>query len=134
MNKNKIEEGNYVGYLWMSNSSTPECWKEPKLFSKELDTNQNPFVIEGMLFDADRQVSYSIKYVDGEYIVHRWNLQEDFPPVDFESTTFHCSAHSRIGGNLLFKRYWHIVPDHACLDMPVLMPYAQVFVGFNNID
>ena len=129
---NKVEQGNYVGYIWMSNENKPEVWKEPKSYSNELDASTNPFIVEGMLWDADREVSYSIKYVDGKYIAHRWDLNTDFKGEDYEYQKETLTAHARMGGKLLFRRYWHAVEDAACLGMKVLKPYAQVFVGFND--
>ena len=71
----------YEGYLWWSDSSTPEVIdgnrKLPITFDEQYSTllspsaTQKPFIVEGNLWDVSNRVSIYIKYVDGEYIVRR---------------------------------------------------------------
>lgn len=132
MKVNTIEQGNYQGYLWKSDASEPRVLNgEP--FTESLVPMQNPFIIEGQLYDADRHVSYSIRYVDGQYIIHRWDLENDLQGDDFEYTEKEAVPHRIKSGKLIFRQYWKAEPDALCEGMKVLNPHALVFVGFKLI-
>ena len=73
----KIEKSIYDGYIWYSDKSEPEVFQSQDF---EFDTDEivNPFIIEGQLYDAQKRVSYSIKFVDGEYICKTYeNVSKD---------------------------------------------------------
>ena len=61
---NSIKSGNYEGYIWRSNAQTPKLIVGD--FKEDLSV-KNPFIIEGQLYDKAKRVSYSIKFVDGEF-------------------------------------------------------------------
>ena len=65
----------FQGYLWMSDQPKPEIFDKDKERQLVLDSTKNPFVIEGQLSDGEK--SYSIKYVDGEYIVVEYDVTDD---------------------------------------------------------
>lgn len=114
---------NTQGYFWMSDEAKPTL----ELRDIELDDTKNPFVIEAQLFDGE--VSTSIKYVDGKYIVKEYRLSE-MPSTDF---TEHTYVSHRMGGKkLVFRKYWHPVPDEMCCGMEVLKPAEILFVGFKK--
>lgn len=121
----KIEKSKYEGYLWYSDTSTPDI-KTGEEFGIEINEDANPFIIEGQLFDGKKSVS--IKYVDGKYVVNTYDLEK----LDgvFQEREFHSY---RMGDRRLkFKQYWRPQKDELCEDMQVLQPAELVFVGFNN--
>ena len=97
-----------------------------------LDENVNPFVIEGQLYDSENLVSYSIKYVDGKYIIKKYQLKStDFNNVDIDILDF--KAHRMGEGRVLqFLQYYREEEDSLCAGMKVLQPKEKVFVGFKK--
>ena len=97
-----------------------------------MSPNKNPFIVEAQLYDANTMLSYSIKYVDGEY----WILEHQVASTDFNRTDVEIKdfyAH-RIKGHkrLQFLQYWIEDKDPLCENMQVLQPAELVFVGFND--
>lgn len=132
MKTNHIESGNYIGYYWKSDANAPQLLPGVP-FDEILDEAANPFIIEAQLFNPETHVSYSIKYVDGRYLIHRWDLTQDFLTQDFEFDDKEYQAHPRLGSQvMMFRQYWKAVVDPQCLDMKVLQPHALVFVGFKE--
>ena len=116
------------GYLWWSDLQEPKVYCGEKM-DQSFDENANPFVVEGQLFDKDNNVSYSIKYIDGEYIVEKFEVQDDdFTNPNNETKTY---LSNRMGDRWLsFLRYWEEKNDENCMNMPVLTLTKNVFVGF----
>ena len=123
----------YKGYLWLSNSKTPEEYLVPSEVSDFLKTvadNKNPFIIEGQLFSEEANKSYSIKYVDGTHIVIEYDLNNLPAGWVFDEKGF---IPNRINASKLnFRQYWKPEIDGFCEGMKVLQPAAFVFVGFEN--
>lgn len=132
MKVTNIEQGKYQGYIWKSNADEPIVFNGVS-FTESLDPIQNPFIIEGQLYDADRSISYSIRYMDGRYIILRWDLKIDFQGEDFDYTEKEAVPYRMKSGKLLFRQYWKAESDKLCEGMKALNPYAQVFVGFKSI-
>lgn len=128
MKVNNIESGNYVGYVWYSDADKPELINGS--FDKELLV-QNPFIIEGQLYDEERQVSYSIKFVDGEYWIMQYNLSE---MQDVENAELSFFANRIPNKKLKFRQYWRTQKDENCEGFEVLHPAEYVFIGFENIN
>lgn len=122
----KIDKSKYVGYIWYSNQSKPDV-KNGEDFELEIKDDVNPFIIEGQLYDGKKSIS--IKYVDGQYLVKEYNLEE---LKDVEMTEQIYYAHRMGDRKLKFKQYWRLQPDEHCGGMNVLQPAELVFVGFNN--
>lgn len=122
----------YDGYLWYSDQKTPEVFEQKEWNENMLDENVNPFVIEGQLYDSDNLVSYSIKYVDGKYIIKKYQLKStDFNNVDIDILDF--KAHRMGEGRVLqFLQYYREEVDPLCEGMKVLQPKEKVFVGFKK--
>lgn len=121
---------NCEGYLWWSDQQVPQVFQNEAL-DISLDENKNPFVVEGQLYDKESQKSYSIKYVDGQYLINRFKVEEqDFVSPDNELKNF---LSNRMDGRWLkFLRYWEEKEDGNCLGMPVLTFTKNVFVGFKE--
>ncbi len=124
----------FQGYIWMSDQSKPEmfdCDKERLLI---LDNNKNPFVIEGQLYDKTHKKSYSVKYVDGEYLVMPYDV------TDNEVKNANSYFPNRMTKKLFFYQRWEVIKDKKskekgdeyCENMPVLEPTGFVFVGFGE--
>lgn len=136
-----IPPGSYVGYLWLSDESKPIIVPEHndrynlEKDGLEFSNDQNPFVIEGLLYDASRNLSITIKYVDGGYIVNEYLIDKLVSP-DFKEMTY--QSHRMDGRKLKFRQYWVEAEDEFCDDpqdikgMKTLRPDKLVFVGFDN--
>ena len=121
---------NCEGYLWWSDQQIPQVYQDEAL-DICLDETKNPFVVEGQLYDRECRQSYSIKYVDGQYLIIIYNVAErDFANSDNEQKDF---LSNRMGDRRLkFLRYWEEKEDENCIGMPVLTFTKNVFVGFKE--
>lgn len=129
MKVNSIENnGKYVGYIWKSNEKTPKVF-DGGIFDESLVNNDNPFIIEGQLYDEERAVSYSIKFVDGEYLIHKYEIAND-ASCNYKEIAY--IANRMDGKKLLFRQYWRPESDPLCENMKVLQPKELVFVGFKE--
>lgn len=118
------------GYLWWSDQ------QEPKIYEGEsldlcFDETLNPFVVEGQLYDKEEKKSYSIKYVDGQYLIYINKVEDnDLTNPDNETK---CYLSNRMGDRWLrFLRYWEEKEDENCMNMPVLTLTKNVFIGFKE--
>lgn len=141
----QIEAAKYKGYLWYSNEKEPKVFDGSEMVPEiNLDEKKNPFIIEGNLWDKDGRNSIMIRYVDGEYIVHRTQVKEEKlkgissseaygSKSDIATTRKDYLAH-RIGGVkcLSFLQYWKAEADEMCEGMQVLRPSKLVFIGFDK--
>ena len=118
---------NCVGYIWWSDKAEPEIIQNKPVVLKN---EEIPFIIEGQLFDDKSKISYSIKYVDGQYILKDYIVAEK----DYESPNVVKEYRSyRMGEKILkFLEYWESQEDELCLGMKVLQPTKVVFVGFKE--
>lgn len=130
MRVDKIESGNYEGYIWHSNTSKADVINGD--FKESLDPTENPFIIEGQLYDRIKKVSYSIKFVDGEYLIHKYEVNDlDFNSKEVEEKAFYANR-IEVHKKLLFLQYWREEEDPLCEDMKVLQPKELVFVGLSE--
>ena len=145
------------GYLWWSNQESPEIFEgEDKAIT--LDEKSNPFIIEGQLFGTivneqegpRRNVSCSIKYVDGKYLVYKNDIdsalldldegkQKSITLKDEEREDVPCIVErkdylsNRMDGKWLkFLRYWEAKPDENCEGMSAFAITKNVFIGFKK--
>ena len=133
MNQIKINEidltASYQGYIWLSEASKPIVLDNGKLKDtdkKYFSEGQNPFIIEGQLFDGKN--SFSIKNVDGKMIVVKYEVDTDEEPQNFV-------PNSRMGlgdRKLKFLQKWEVEPNADCENMDVLVPAGLVFLGFTD--
>ena len=124
----------YEGYLWMSNENHPQVFHPESLIDRQLFEGHNPFVAEGYLFNHEKGISISIKYVDGRYRIYIDKVN----PSDFNSkdTNRLCYLTQRMDHSdalwAEFLRYWTETPDPACHSMNVLEIEKEVFTGFKT--
>lgn len=134
----------YTGYIWMSDSSTPMKFEKIDQASLAgLDDNFfkelliNPFIVEAYIVvdnsTVSDKVSYSIKQIDGKYLVKAYSIDKITDNKADSSETTEITMIGKAGLGLLhFKQIWQEEKDSQCLDMPVLQPKGLVFVGFNK--
>ena len=128
ININKIPDLNYEGYLWYSNDPKPEIINSEKPFEKSM-LKELPFVIEGNLWADDKKVSISIKNIDGEYRIFKYDLTG----VDIETNTQTYLAHDlgEVTEFTLFQ-HWAEEKDPLCAGMKTLVPAWTAFTGFKT--
>lgn len=124
----KIEKSKYEGYVWWSNKPAPEVLKNDE-YERELIDGENPFIAEAQLCDG--KCSISVKYVDGAYLVNKFDISAK------QSDNFEYSEQNYIANfdgvsGLKFRQYWCVNEDKECINMKVLQPAEFVFVGFTK--
>lgn len=117
---------NYEGYLWMSDSDTPQMVNLGGIL-KEMSDENNPFIVEGQLYAKNEGLSFSIRYVDGKHVVVSYDLNAGDDCYDEKS--FVANRLSNVS-RILFRQYWKAQQDELCEGMAVLVPAGFVFVGF----
>lgn len=141
-----IESAKYEGYLWRSDQPEPEVFMGDKPVGEiTLSDDDNPFVVEGNLWDAATRRSVTIRYVDGHYRVRRTEVTPDelagikdagLDPLAGElvaTTKKEYIAH-RIPGvkSLRYLQYWKGEADELCAGFKALRPEKLVFVGLKK--
>ena len=123
-----IEKAPYEGYIWFSDRRKPLVISPDKPYEADLRDTDNPFIVEGNLWNETSNVSIMIKYVDGKYIVRRTEVTDECKK---NATEKEFIAH-RIDGvkKLKFLQYWVETVDALCEGMTTLRPGKLVFVGF----
>lgn len=114
------------GYYWFSDSKQPVIVDGPFSGLNLLDYN-NPFVIEAQLYNKSEQLSYSVKYVDGQYFVHKTKVTEQVIN-DAKSYISKWDDNER----LLFTTTWLKKQDPLCCNMRVFVPANLIFVGYKR--
>jgi CRISPR type III-associated protein (TIGR04423 family) len=121
-----IPEGNYNGYIWLSNSEEPEMVKG-SLDSAILEKGI-PFIVEGFLYDKEKEISIEIRHNGKQHVLTQYNLYEtsgyEFPETVVET---HRLAGAKTAK---FINVWKEEPDNLCAGMKTLKPFASVFAGF----
>ena len=125
-----IPAGTYEGYVWESDKDKPMIYNDAH-YSFLPDVTANPFVVEGQLYDYENEKSYSIKYIDGSYHIHAFDIPKDIAnSVELVKYLPNRMAHVKA---LLFEPCWEEQPDELCEGMTVLKPAGMAFVGFEYI-
>ena len=142
------KKGGFEGYLWKSDEQAPEAFSGEKLLKDlTLNNEENPFYIEGQLYDRIANKSISIKYVDGEYLVNEYIVRKENDGYKFyeekkndrgevvetktiQGEVVEKSFKGNKMGDLLFAELWQEEPDPNCCNMEVLKPTKVAFVGF----
>lgn len=131
----KIEKAKYEGYVWWSDKDRPEVFYGDEEVEVSLNDGENPFIIEGNLWDKATGKSIFIRYVDGRYFVNETKVKEEDRNNKERCTEKSFIAH-RIDGvrRLKFLQYWETFEDPLCKDMETLRPEKLVFIGFDDKD
>lgn len=119
----------FDGYLWWSDETVPKVYDGEKI--PELPASNNPFIVEGQLYDPDNKKSYAIRFVDGDYLINCFDLKK----LNGLDSIVKEYIPNRIDGKskLYFKEFWRPVKDELCEGMEVLKPAEFVFIGFKLI-
>lgn len=141
-----IESAKYEGYLWRSDQREPEVFMGDEAVGEiTLSDDDNPFIVEGNLWDAASRKSITIRYIDGRYHVRQTavtqaeldgiNDAELDPKAEspVATTRKEYIAH-RISGvkALRYLQYWEGEADELCEGFTALRPKKLVFVGFKK--
>lgn len=127
----EIKAGTYVGYIWKSDTNKPEVYCNDAIQDIKLNDEENPFIIEGQLYDKEKCVSYSIKYIDGKYIAKKFSDLEDEELGMNIPISYYANRMDNVE-KLMFRQYWEAEQDDLCEGMEVLKPTSMVFVGFEK--
>lgn len=124
----------YNGYIWLSNQKQPRVLVDEVL--GDFVPNDEAFIVEGFLFDGNN--SYSIKFIDGKYLVNKFVVEaSDYNDKNVVDKYFVHNKVDKIGNKKLhFLQFWRTKDDEFCktrtFDGKVLQPAELVFVGFDN--
>lgn len=129
-----LPKGRYTGYIWQSDK------RQPRIYNNEVvDTeivcvsSANPFIIEGIIVirTDNEEVSYSIRYVDGQFIFSHYDLANIKRKKEKEIKNF-LASFDKAPGELQFIQCWGEEEDPNCEGMKTLVPQEFVFVGFKK--
>jgi len=122
-----IKKAKYQGWLWHSDRTKPEVI-DHVMEELSLDPNANPYIIEGQLWDEDEHRSVSVKFVDGEYLLNEFIVNDE------ECDQAQEFVPHRLPGvaSVLMRQRWVQENDPNCCGMPIWVPAGKVFVGFNK--
>lgn len=123
-----IPQGQYSGYIWDSDKKQPLILNQIIPDKLEFLASDNPFVIESQLYDVDKNISYSFKYIDGEYLFIKYEIKN---LAGLYVSKPYIASFNNAPGLLLFRQYWREELDEQC-NMNVLRPKEFVFVGFKE--
>lgn len=70
----EIKALKYQGYYWYSDKSSPTTL-DKALFKADLISPDGTFIVEAHLYNQEEELSYSIKYIDGEHWIAEINLK-----------------------------------------------------------
>lgn len=133
----QAQESKWTGYIWRSDSSIPEVILNAEFDFDCVKDDDNPFIVEGELYNEARQLSVSIRYIDGKHIFREFSpdsLDDDSRKTEIVYTPERAFDAKGIKG-LDFWQIWRAEEDPCCEDhekkaMKVLRPAELVFRGF----
>lgn len=117
---------NFQGYIWWSDQPLPEIFDMDKETVLNLDPTANPFVNEGLLFDRKNRISYSIRYIDGNFHLRITPL-ESLNYKDCDIIEFHARDAKH---RLRFIPEWVQYNDPLCEGMTTQKFSDYIFIGF----
>jgi hypothetical protein len=130
----------YQGYLWWNDKPSPNAInkKMVDVFNPEaLKRKNGTYVVEGLLWIEEKQVSYTIRHIDGHHVIIKTELEKKKSDLRCESSYYYSGKLSKDGVEqidvkLHFVQFWEEEVDPLCENMKVLRPGKLVFVGFEN--
>ncbi len=141
MKVNEIETRKYEGYIWLSDQEHPRVYHNEEIdFSKPIEIfntkydfsieNQNPFIVEALLYAKDEQISVSVKHT-GKYHVNEIDLKN--LPESSILDDIQYLPHRLVGvSKVNFKQLWIPEPYENCKGFDVLKMKALIYTGFTN--
>ncbi len=136
--KHTIDSAKYQGYLWYSDKLRPEVYLGDEIIPQIiLDDSDNPFVVEGNLYDKESNKSICIKYMDGRHYITVYDFEalENEPDSVLEVESY--LTNSRINrakecSISVYKRIWYAEADKLNDDWKALRPSGFAFAGFKK--
>ena len=143
----EIEKAKYEGYIWMSDSKQPTVYTGETDLELSLNDSDNPFIIEGNLWNKEKKESIKIAYVDGKYRIRKTSVSKDeYEGISDNAIKTGNDANKMVATTkkeyfahrmpeiekLRFIQYWEAEEDAMCENMKVLVPTKLVFVGFKG--
>ena len=126
---------NYEGYIWYSDKNTPEIIENKNNINEYLNSeHNNPFIIEGQIYDSKNQESYSLKYVNGNLLVKKFNTKETTEGESTYTREREFVSHRMQNRTLHFIEVWREEKDDLCEKMSVYKPHELIFTGFNKVE
>lgn len=131
--EHQIKNAKYEGYLWQSDQNKPKMIEERESLSLTLTDGENPFVVEGLLWNPEENTSIQIRYVDGKYFVTTYEVKLEDLAGSITMTPVTYLPHRLPGVKALkFLRQWEEVKDELCENMLTLLLKTNIFVGFEK--
>ncbi len=133
--QHSIPKAKYEGYLWQSDQTAPRVLDGTTEEELSFQDGENPFVVEGQLWDREHSRSVSIRYTDGQYYVKETVLsqaQMQEPVLTYLPHRLSATNSMPEIKGLNFLRLWKEEEDRLCENMPVLTLCDTVFVGFEK--
>ncbi len=122
---------NYVGYVWYSNESKPKILPEESEKVDFFTLEENPFIIEGLLWCESEQKSILIRHT-GKYHIYEYDLE--LIPKEYLVPKVYLPH--RLGDkvkHVYFQQLWIPEKDPFCEKMEVMTMKALIFTGFNSL-
>ncbi len=125
---------NYEGYLWWSDKENPDVYQNQSIITQEEKPiwptmSTNPFIVEGNLWDRINKISYLIRFIDGTYLVYKFDLLN----IDYKEIIEFSYLPYRMPDSIIklyFKEVWTSKKDPLCNGFDVLQPVFIAFTGF----
>lgn len=119
---------NYQGYIWFSDADKPIVLKDETYDFSTISVN--PFIIEALLYNEQKEVSIHIQHADNYQITeYHLNHFDKAEVADVEYLPHRLSGVEKVK----FKQIWLPEPEENCQGMEVLNLKAIVFCGFKNL-
>lgn len=119
---------NYQGYIWLSDADKPIVLKNEPFDFSAIDIN--PFIIEALLYNEQKEVSVHIHHTDKYQITEYQLNQFDYAEVvETEYLPHRLDGVSKVK----FKQIWLSQTEDNCQGMEVLNLKAIIFCGFKNL-
>ena len=134
MDNIKYTSHRWTGYIWKSDAVEPQIILDEEFDIEEIKDSDNPFVVEGELYDAGNDISLSIRYVDGRHLIKAFDFRKSETGTEMTSVSFLPNNMPGVA-ELEFCQVWRPEEDEMCTGdngekMKVLRPAELVFKGF----
>ncbi len=117
----------FEGYYWYSNAQKPEVIQNEKIDKNKFTSL--PFVVEGNFYAKAEKVSIQVKFINGNYLVTRFNFSELDPKLGHMQI---YAGHDLKGKNFQVLEAWSEVEDPYLENMKTLQPAWSAFAGFTD--
>lgn len=122
----EIPNRKYQGYVWLSNATKPKFLNNEEYSFASID--ENPFIVEALLFCETENVTVEIKHTD-KYIISEYNLTEMGENAETVEKKYLPHRLDKVE-KLKFNQFWEAKEDNLCEGMKSLQLKATVFTGF----